>query len=355
MEARPDKEFVGSAWLQRFDESGAARGTKTWQAASGHQGTWPCVALNVDFHMRFESIEAGLELEWQGRGPELPGQNATANVAVATPCIVRGRFVGPANEGQTNSIAPRFFYTFICLNDQREVLNEVRFFTDEKGDFEVALPRLLDPLSAIDAEIVGMWTTNQVNERIRVRLPQKGWGLPGTIDLGEIHAQIVPHSIVGHLADTQGNPLASVTVIAQPDRAGQHVSTTSQADGRFALNGLWADRVPLIVPAGQDWYLPEDTTWESRFDPITLTLHPTGSITGSITGQIPDANGSATVECKSESDIDPFETQVSVEGNGKFRIHGLAPGLYRLRLTGHDATKRIQVYEGQVSRAGALQ
>ena len=267
-------DIPGAIWLQALDEEGDPLGDEVWRLGNLNAGVWPGVALGVDLELRCQAYAQGLGLglEWHGPGPVLAGEKVVAGLQFpgATQFVGQLVFADPAS-GETLPV-PRFSYGLHLLDGDRRLLGQVDFLPDEDGNFSVRLPLVEGGAGPLQAEIVARWVSNEGNRRVRFPLQPQAWDRPGTIEAGSLQVRWVPHSIVGQVVDQDGQALEGVTLQAPQDRLGVLATATTDAAGKFSLNGVWNEPVPITLAPGQDWTLPTVVLVEGDFEPIQLRL-----------------------------------------------------------------------------------
>ncbi len=335
-----------SLWLQALDHDGQPDGDPIWRPAQSHRGTWPCVALDRTWHVRLETVGSGELCEWQGPGPTSDQPQQHADLRPVAVYRVEGRLVST-----TPTPLRRFAMDFDLLDTNNQTVQTVRFLPGQDGSFSLALPLVNSHPSELRAEIVGRWSL-QGDQRIRVRLPNKAWNIPGTIRLGEVAAALVPASLDGILLDAQGHPVPGVRIEARGHRAGETLVSTSDEQGKFVLFGLLPDAVEARIPIGQAWFAPPRVFSTETDTPETWTVTPTGRVEGSVPLPLADRPDLWLTSVGSGLDLRvPVTWDLTGE---RFFGEGLPAGTWRLQ-SGSRAdgpVQHMQVWPGRTSDAG---
>jgi RNA polymerase sigma factor (sigma-70 family) len=142
--------------------------------------------------------------------------------------------------------------------------------------------------------------------------------------------------ISGRVVDASGAPVpAGVGVSANSDARptwpatpGQHVYTTTDAEGRFTLSGLADTNYQLFAGGNASDFV--QTQVEKRFAPGSTGVEIRVERGVSIAGRVVDAKGVALkggvvdVRGQGDSEVAPIDEQ------GRFAIRGLKPGTHRI-------------------------
>ncbi|NMO20572.1 hypothetical protein HPC49_38080 [Pyxidicoccus fallax] len=169
--------------------------------------------------------------------------------------------------------------------------------------------------------------------------------LDGVRSPPSVHIVMRPGAVLsGQVVERSGAPAPFARVHARPEGPGGLLGTRhsalADANGRFELNGLPRARFKVEARGERASSLPLDVDLGSGAAEVTLRLEVEGVIAGTVVASdgapVTGAQVVAIPEDRvarwelAESRIGRYASDVS-DGQGRFRLQGLAPGRYRLR------------------------
>ncbi len=156
-------------------------------------------------------------------------------------------------------------------------------------------------------------------------------------------------AIAGTVVDEAGKPVAEADVATQSlSMTGGFVrrECTTDAEGRFALAGLPADRTYEVTAAHRDFASASQKELKTDGDAVTLTLRAKGSgtVTGRVTaGDPPMPVVGLYVEAVPKGDASPMgmltalgmgvEKRAMHAPDGRFTLENVTPGTYTFKVT----------------------
>ena len=147
---------------------------------------------------------------------------------------------------------------------------------------------------------------------------------------------VVVNSATGQLV-----PRVHVMLVGSSENAPRQYGAMTTAEGRFSIAGIsagpyvaTAERVGFVAPSGTPaLMLPPG---ESKTD-VKLVIVPTGAVTGQVTDSEGAPVEGATVSAERQG---LTIATAGTDDKGEYRIGGLAPGKYRIRVT-HENWMRL--------------
>ena len=155
---------------------------------------------------------------------------------------------------------------------------------------------------------------------------------------GSLFSRNKSKSLEGHVVDIDGHGLKDV-IIRCNDRTVQ-----TDGSGYFTFKGLESTVTLEIDPASMPFAqfpiagYKQALTLESKQNRVAITCYKTGGIQGNIATRFSNAIGLRNaIELRSlkvflQGEADSY--QVAVDASGAFRISGVTPGSYELRIDG---------------------
>jgi protocatechuate 3,4-dioxygenase beta subunit len=223
--------------------------------------------------------------------------------------------------------------------------------SDANGAFTLTLAAGTHSLSAVDKDHAPARSTPFVVETKAID------GIDITMKAGG--------RLAGKVVDANHRPVpyATVRVAGKNDEmmGAKRRQTTTGQDGTFELRGL--TRTKLDVRADSDLAASKivafDLTTTSEKKDLELVL----DVTGTISGIVVDEKTQSIAEIHVESTPDMFGggpddalaltgfSSAVTDGDGKFTIHGLPDGQYKLHATRHEQAQRFTI-EGTSAKTG---
>lgn len=133
-------------------------------------------------------------------------------------------------------------------------------------------------------------------------------------------------SIRGVVRTADGRPVSGATISAS---GGQRASTSSQADGAFAVMGLQEGRV-VLTARHRDYFLPEQgIRVDAGAVDVAIVMEPVGAIAGQVvdkrTGKPIPVFQAMTERPGMERGMNPSEFRTFHDPEGRFTLSGLKP------------------------------
>jgi uncharacterized protein (DUF2141 family) len=135
-------------------------------------------------------------------------------------------------------------------------------------------------------------------------------------------------------------PRANVTLRDLDPKSTSQYGALTTADGKFSVTAMkpgsyavTAARVGFVMPRGSLSRVKVTLKADDKVSDVRVKLTPVGAITGRVT----DADGTIVERAEVIAEGAGIMRESSTDDKGQFRIGGLAPGRYRVKVS-HDAT-----------------
>ncbi|MHC4661008.1 MAG: carboxypeptidase regulatory-like domain-containing protein [Planctomycetota bacterium] len=286
--------------------------------------------------------EGFAELQW---GIKVEKVNQKFEILIGRCAMLAGRVSDPGGNPIENAIV--YFRMAGGMT--------AKTMTDEKGDYlfdrlkpcqgEVAAehPDYAKRVDAVLYRFENVAPSNYyflVNARGHITITEQGFTI--TPDAGELlkNFSMDPGSrIFGRVVDSDGEPVAGVTVRAEPPRRGFPTSTKSDENGDFEIGGLLPDqayKVEFIPP--NHGYLRMDNIPADK-DLGAITLESYGSLRGKVMWEETPLRDVEILVWKKEADSTRWRKVT--DSNGEFFFKQLRPGIYHFEANADGFQKHV--------------
>jgi protocatechuate 3,4-dioxygenase beta subunit len=160
------------------------------------------------------------------------------------------------------------------------------------------------------------------------------------VDLGDV-ALASGLAIRGRIRDTKGSPIAGARIEGMPiGGGGGYAADVTDSEGAFALAGLGEGRFRLSLTASGVHRASREVNAGS--EPIDWTVEPTGAVKGEVVDPSGQPVDSFAVVARSLGDLGQSWGSPRAKGTvGAFRIDGVPPGRYALRVSAPDLADAV--------------